>query len=281
MSGDEVEDSVAGGDSFPGAPSLPSRGVGAHRGGIREAPENTLAAFRSAVSLGVHQIEFDLRRTADGEIVVLHDESVDRTTDGSGRLSELRFEEVRRLDAGRGERVPTLEEALGVLPRDVWINIQIKRGEPIAGDVARRLVEADRIDQSFVACGNAAGRELQQGHPSLQICNLARQASREAYLEHAVASGSAFIQFHYLRGPMESGLVARAHREGLKVNFVCSAKPSDSELLALFDTGVDFVLVDDPASALGVAARVGVLPRVGSRAGRWARRGSSAGSAPR
>ena len=182
---------------------------------------------------------------------------------------------------GRGECVPTLEEALDVLPRDVWINIQIKRGEPIAAGVARRLVEAGRIDQAFVACGNAAGRALQQAHPSLRICNLARQASRDAYLEHAVASGSAFIQFHDLRGPMEAEMVARAHRRGLKVNFVCSGKPSDSELVALFEAGVDFVLVDDPASALAVAAQVGVVPRVGSGSGRWARRGSTAEGACR
>lgn len=268
MSGDGVEGAVASGDSLPDASSLPSRGVGAHRGGTQEAPENTLAALRSAVSLGVHQVEFDLRCTADGEIVVLHDESVDRTTDGSGRLSELRFEEVRRLDAGRGERVPTLEEALGVLPRDLWINIQIKRGEPMAADLARRLVAADRTGQSFVACGNAAGRALRRACPSLRICNLARQSTREAYLEHAVASGSAFIQFHHLRGPMEPELVARAHRDGMKVNFVCSERPSESELVALFEAGVDFVLVDDPGSALEVAAQLGIFPLAGPRPAR-------------
>jgi len=248
-----------------GSCALPSRGVGAHRGGVCGVPENTLAAFRSAVSLGVQQIEFDLRRTADGEIVVFHDETVDRTTDGCGRLSELAFEEVRRLDAGYGERVPTLEEALEVLPRDVWINIQIKRGETIAAEVARRLAEVGRVEQSVVACGNAAGRELRQVNTSLRICNLARQASREAYLAHALACGSDFIQFHDLRGPMQPALVARAHREGLKVNFVCSGTPTDSELLAVFDAGVDFVLVDDPASALAVAVRAGVVSGTDSR----------------
>ena len=248
------------GGPLVGTLTLPGRGVCAHRGGPRHGPENTLAAFRSAVALGVHQVEFDVRRTADGEIVVIHDASVDRTTNGRGKVCERRFEELRCLDAGRGERIPTLSETLGVLPNDVWINIQIKRGEPIAADVVRRVVEADRVEQMFLACGNEAGRVAREVHPALRICNLARQRTRAAYLDHAVAAGSAFIQFHHLRGPIEPELVERAHREGLKVNFFCAPKPSDQELLTLFDAGVDFILVDDLSQGLEVAARAGIAP---------------------
>lgn len=243
-----------------GTLALPSRGVAAHRGGPRHRPENTLSAFRNAARVGVHQIELDVRRSRDGEIVVIHDASVERTTNGSGRVCELRLEDLRRLDAGRGERIPTLGETLEVLPRDVWINLQIKRGEPVAAEVARRVVEAGRLDQVFLACGNEAGRAARLVHPGFRICNLARQRTRAAYLDHAVAMGSGFIQLHHLRGPLEPELAERAHREGLIVNFFCPPHPSDAELLALFDSGVDFVLVDDVSQGLRVAQRVGISP---------------------
>jgi glycerophosphoryl diester phosphodiesterase len=101
----------------------------AHRGGAALRPENTLAAFEHAAALGADVLEMDLRVTADGEIVVLHDATLDRTTDGSGRVDSMTLEAVRRLDAGyrfageggfpfrgQGIRVPTLEEVLERLP---------------------------------------------------------------------------------------------------------------------------------------------------------------------
>ncbi len=73
--------------------------LGAHRGGSLEAPENTLAAFRRAVGLGAEMLELDVRATRDGELVVMHDETVDRTTDGTGAVADLRLAAVRELDA--------------------------------------------------------------------------------------------------------------------------------------------------------------------------------------
>ncbi len=96
--------------------------VYAHRGGAGLAPENTLAAFRKALELGVDAVEMDLHVTQDGEIIVIHDETLDRTTDGRGSVADLALEEVRRWDAGakfapafRGERIPTLQEAIGLV----------------------------------------------------------------------------------------------------------------------------------------------------------------------
>ncbi|MFI6996335.1 glycerophosphodiester phosphodiesterase [Nocardia sp. NPDC050175] len=96
--------------------------VVAHRGLAAGLPENTLAAFRGAAALGVDGIEIDLRVTADGQVVVMHDDTVDRTTDGHGRVVDLTLAEIKALDAGRyagpqfgGERVPTYREVLEVL----------------------------------------------------------------------------------------------------------------------------------------------------------------------
>lgn len=246
--------------------ALPQRGVAAHRGGPAEGrPENTCAAFRHAVSLGVHQVELDVRCTADGEVVVMHDDSVDRTTDGSGRVSDLTLAALRELDAGgstiyRGERVPTLAEALACMPDDVWVNVQIKRGEPIAAAVARCVHEAGREDQTLLACGNAAAREAREVHPEIRICNLVRQANREDYVEHAIATRADFLQFHHLRGPLELPLVERAHANGIRVNYFCAPDVADAELDALFGAGVDFVLLDDLGRGLRSASRFGIEP---------------------
>ncbi len=91
----------------------------AHRGGAGLAPENTLAAFRKALDLGVEAMEMDLHVSRDGEIVVIHDETLDRTTDGQGSVADLSLDELKRWDAGgkfapafRGERIPTMREVI-------------------------------------------------------------------------------------------------------------------------------------------------------------------------
>jgi glycerophosphoryl diester phosphodiesterase len=84
----------------------------AHRGASAYEPENTLRSFSKAIELGADMIEFDVRRSLDGRLVVIHDSKVDRTTNGSGPVRLKSFEELRALDAGMGERIPTLEEAV-------------------------------------------------------------------------------------------------------------------------------------------------------------------------
>src|SRR2546423_13072452 len=88
----------------------------AHRGANKFAPENTLAAFRKAIELGCDYVELDVRRTRDGALILMHDRTVDRTTNGTGQVSELTLSQIRSLDAGskagaqwKGERVPTFE----------------------------------------------------------------------------------------------------------------------------------------------------------------------------
>jgi glycerophosphoryl diester phosphodiesterase len=86
--------------------------IGAHRGAMCHAPENTIAAFDKAIDFGTYRIECDIRRTGDGHLVMMHDATVDRTTDGTGELRELTLAKVRQLDLGGSVRVPTLTETL-------------------------------------------------------------------------------------------------------------------------------------------------------------------------
>lgn len=244
---------------------LPRRGVAAHRGGGALRPENTLAAFREAVRLGVHQVELDVRRCAGGELVVIHDATVDRTTDGRGPVAGLTLAELRRLDAGRhrgpcfaGERIPTLRETLASLPRDLWINVQVKQGEPIGAEAAALVAEAGRLDQTFLAAGDSALAAARGRVPEIRVCPLARQATRAAYVDHAIALGADFIQLHHRRGDPEPAIVERCRRAGIRVNFF--GDPRGERLGALFGAGVDFVLVDELPGALETARALGIAP---------------------
>ncbi|HDD34137.1 MAG TPA: hypothetical protein ENG30_03190, partial [Thermofilaceae archaeon] len=95
-------------------------------GAAGEAPENTLKAILRGINCGAKYIEIDVRRTRDGALVLMHDETVDRTTNGSGRVSEMTLEELKKLDAGEGEAVPTLKEALEVVKGKAVLLLELK-----------------------------------------------------------------------------------------------------------------------------------------------------------
>jgi glycerophosphoryl diester phosphodiesterase len=125
----------------------------AHRGGGAAAPENTLAAIRTGAAAGFRMVEFDVMLSRDGVPLLIHDETLERTTDGHGRVCEHDFAALQRLDAGgwhspafAGERLPSLEQALDLLRAlDLDANIEIKpaRGfEQVTGEAAARLIAA-------------------------------------------------------------------------------------------------------------------------------------------
>ncbi len=120
----------------------------AHRGASAVAPENTLPAFTKAVDMGAHGIELDVVISKDEEIVVMHDMSLDRTTDGSGAVKNHTLPEIKQLDAGywfgeeySGTEVPTLQEVIDILPDDVHINIDIKNDSIFSGKLETGVVK--------------------------------------------------------------------------------------------------------------------------------------------
>ncbi|HDZ35561.1 MAG TPA: glycerophosphodiester phosphodiesterase [Thermococcus sp.] len=111
-----------------------------HRGYMSKYPENSLLAFRKAMEAGVDGIELDVWLSRDGRVIVMHDETIDRTSDMNGKQKEMTLEELKRADLGEGERIPTLEEVFEVLPKDALVNIELKDAEA-AGEVARIVSE--------------------------------------------------------------------------------------------------------------------------------------------
>ena len=122
--------------------------VAAHRGWRSRYPENTMEAFRAAVKLGVDQIETDIRITKDGELVLIHDDKVDRTTNGSGKVCEMTLAELRALDAGNGEKIPTLMELMELVKDHpaMTLDLELKEyptegREEIAFEVCDRVLD--------------------------------------------------------------------------------------------------------------------------------------------
>ena len=112
-----------------------------HRGAMGYAPENTLKSFAIALEMGAPMIEIDVTQCATGEAVVIHDDRVDRTTDGEGYVSDLSLEALKKLDAGEGERVPTLRETLDALSGKCELNVELK-SERVVEEVVRVLKSA-------------------------------------------------------------------------------------------------------------------------------------------
>lgn len=139
----------------------------AHRGEHQRNPENTLAAVDAAATLGCDYVELDVRTTSDGELVLMHDSTVDRCTNGKGRIVEMTFDATRSLDAGQGNKVPSFDEALRLCSRrDIGIYIDVKqaRAEAIVERVRRWKME----DRCVVYAGPALLREIAAIEPRLR-----------------------------------------------------------------------------------------------------------------
>ena len=119
-----------------------------HRGAAGHAPENTLASIERAIAIGCDFTEVDVRRSADGSLVLLHDERADRTTNGQGPVADMNLEELRKLDAGRGQTIPTLEEALRTAHGRIGLILELK-SEGLAYDICA-LVRAGGFSGAII-----------------------------------------------------------------------------------------------------------------------------------
>ncbi len=123
-----------------------------HRGAAALEPENTLRGFRKAIEIGVDYVEFDIHRCKSWELVVIHDETVDRTTNGKGFVRDLTLQELKKLDAGKGERIPTLQETIDACKGKAKLQIELKAPgleEDTVAAIEKNGVAADVIVISF------------------------------------------------------------------------------------------------------------------------------------
>ncbi len=255
---------VRAAESTSSAVPMPERGICAHRGASGTFPENTIPAFREAIRLGVAMIELDVALTRDGHIVLLHDLTLDRTTDGTGPLAEQTLAELKTLDAGRwkaerfaGTQIPTLEETLAVMPRNLWLNVHLKGSADLAEKTAKTLKAQDRLHQAFLACDRAAAQAAQAVVPEIQTCNMQNQGNSLEYVEETIAMGAEFIQL-YGGEQVAAAHVAMLRQAGVRINYFGTNDPE--RLRTLFGAGVQFPLVDQVNQLAPVGRELGISP---------------------
>lgn len=229
---------------------LPQKGICAHRGASSTHPENTLTAIEQAVKLGVQMIEFDVRITKDKALVLMHDETVDRTTNGSGAVKDLTLAEMKKLDAGiwkgenfKGEKVPAFEEVLDIVPDTILMNIHIKNEFETAKAVAQLLTEKNQIKNAVMAVDNKSAKAVKEINPEIKICCMERGNSSEEYIENAVAVNADFIQLKDREYPIIKRVVDKLKKHDIIVNYYHAE--NFNKMKTLFDAGVNFVLVNN------------------------------------
>lgn len=224
----------------------------AHRGASGYAPENTLAAFRRAISQGVNFIETDLHLTRDAHFVAIHDETLERTTNGHGPIQQLTLAEARRLDAGSwfasefiGERIPTLQEILEFSRKhDVLFYLEIKPGAVWGGEHA--LVSALRTSAEIarvvvISFEPAILANLRSIEPTL-MTGLLHDGQIKNPLEKAVEIGARQIA---IRGDLITpNFLQDAHSRDLQV--ICWTINSQAHMRLLASAGVDGIMSDYP-----------------------------------
>jgi glycerophosphoryl diester phosphodiesterase len=224
----------------------------AHRGASGHAPENTLAAFRKAVSLGVGFIETDLQLTRDARFVAIHDDTVDRTTNGHGAVHDLTLEAIRKLDAGSwfgseyaGERIPTLEEILEFSKKnDVVFYLELKPGGSWGGEHALigALRESAEIARTVVISFDGAILEAVRKIEPTLMTGLLYDGQLANPLDKAVEIGARQLA---VRGDLVTpAMLTQARSRDLQV--VCWTVNHGAHLRLLMDAGVDGIMSDYP-----------------------------------
>jgi glycerophosphoryl diester phosphodiesterase len=238
----------------------------AHRGGAAEAPENSLTSFAHARDLGYVYVETDVRATRDGVLVVHHDDTLDRTTDGEGLVADHDWEQVRQARGAGGDQVMSLLEALERFPT-LRLNIDLKDDSTVAPFLALVADSPGLLDRVCVASfsGSRLARVRSALGPRLATsagpAEVARSVLRRRGVPLPVASAPVALQVPArLRGltVVDPALVQRAHRAGLQVHVWTVDEAAEME--RLLDMGVDGIVTDRPT----------VLREVLQRRGRWA-----------
>lgn len=233
-----------------------------HRGqpGFPRQGENTMRSFEAALAAGADGLELDVRKTKDGKLVVIHDLAVDGTTNGHSKTSDLSYEEVSKLDAGFGERVPLLSDALDKFAGKYFLNIELKESSMeamvkkeivdrgLAGLPHERSVIISAFDQDDNDPGcSSSWEQLRIFTPEFPIALLAqtskmRKIGEAGFVEKAKEYGAKAI--HPEHTGVTRSLIELAHAAGLLVNVWTVNDPE--EIRKLKEMGVDGLISDFP-----------------------------------
>jgi len=239
----------------------------AHRGDFAHAPENTLPSFEQALQKGADGIELDAKLTSDGQVIVIHDSTVDRTTNGKGRVASLALEEIRKLDAGSwfnekfsGTKVPLLEEVFDLVNKDKLINIELTNysspRDGLAVKVCELLKRHNNHSQILFSSFFSSNLKIaSQILPEIPRGLLAMPGLVGLW---ARSFGFMFGDYQALHPHTSSASreqVQRAHRVNRRVHVWTVNSPE--EINQLKEWGVDGIFTDDPQMAVNALGRGG------------------------
>ncbi|WP_160031791.1 glycerophosphodiester phosphodiesterase [Paenibacillus sp. An7] len=225
----------------------------AHRGAKGEAPENTIAAFELALQQGCDAFELDIHLSQDGEIMVIHDDTVHRTTNGNGYVKEMTRAELQQLDAGswfdsayEGESIPTLREVFELAPRHLMINVEIKGGisEGVEEKLVALLEEYDLYDHVVVSSFHFDSlRTLEKLNSKVKTGLLYAQNFTRPELLPTTAGVSAFSLHPYFIHLEETNFRS-VQKEGMQM--YAWTVNEESVMLKLLEKGIDGIITDYP-----------------------------------
>jgi len=211
-----------------------------HRGAAALEPENTLLSIGRAIEIGVNAVEIDVHLSKDKEIVVIHDSTVDRTTDGTGPVCSFTVDELKKLDAGKGQRIPTLQEVIDFIGNKVDLVIELKEGETV--ESVFQLIKRNNIEDSVyvISFWHRLVKTIKEMDSHIKTgvlfvgcpvdTSIATQASADALVMNYSFTDMKFVQ--------------TAHKENLKV--VVWNIDKRNLIKPYADMGVDGIGTNDP-----------------------------------
>ncbi|WP_313127417.1 glycerophosphodiester phosphodiesterase [Proteiniclasticum ruminis] len=235
----------------------------AHRGNSSVYPENTMAAFRSALSVGAEGIETDVHLTKDGILVITHDEEISRVSDGKGQVKDMTLEELQRYDFGswkgdayKGEKIPTLKELLDLLKdTDLMLNIEIKMGFVLYPGIEEKLLELIKAEGFlsrviFSSFNHYSIALIKQLEPEAKTAPLYECGLFQPH-EYAKTLGASFIHSSYRS--MDPRLLEDLKKNSIGVNLWTV---NDIQTAQYFNTlGIDGIITDHPEELIQALRR--------------------------
>lgn len=238
--------------------NIPTPIIFAHRGASAYAPENTLAAFELAAKQGAAAIEFDVKLTSDHKVIIIHDQTLERTTDGSGKVVKKRLAALRELDAGawksaefRGEKIPLLEEVFEAVGNKVLMNIELTNYstpfdglvKEVAALVRKHNMQERIIFSSFLFTNLLSARRLLPDVPCGQLI----ESGKAGGWQRTAARFMKLEAEHPFTADVTPDLVQKVHERGRRVHVWTVNDPA--EMHRLYDCAVDGIFTDDPPLA--------------------------------
>jgi len=233
-----------------------------HRGASAHAPENSIASFKMAVEHGADFIELDVKLSLDGVVMVIHDQTVDRTTNGTGMVNQLTYDMLKELDAGgkfdvkfAGEKLPTLDEVFKAVGKDIFVNVELTNYSSQTDDLIPKVAEVvkanemqDRVLFSSFLPGNL--KRIRALLPTTPVAILCLPGFAGSFSRSFFCMGVSPEIVHPYLTDVTAASVKREHKRGRRVHVWTVNEEAD--LRRLIAIGVDGIFTDDPQKAITI-----------------------------